>query len=340
MRQSDHGQVCEAGGQRGFSRRSFMAGVAAAAAVAGLDGRALAAAFDAALTGKNRLPLGFSTLGCPGWTWNQILDFAQQYNFLGVELRGLHGNMDLPTCPEFSAGRIEQSKREVTDHGLHISSVDSDSIMNEPDVKKCEEQLAAARRFIDLASVLGAPYIRVFGNEMVGTEDESIARVASSLRHLGDYAGRKNVTVLLESHGDFTHSPVLRRIFEKADSPHVGLLWDANHTYVLGGEDPAFTVAQVGKYIHHTHLKDSVGKGEQAHYVLTGEGEVPVKRQVEVLVDMGYTGYFSFEWEKVWHPDLQDPEIAFPEFAKVMTQYLQDAYAHRPKQPEAKKSEN
>lgn len=310
-----------------FSRRRFLAGLGSVAAAAKLIPRALAAPFPR----REDLPLGFSTLGCPTWSWNKILDFAKQYGFVGVELRGIEGNMDLPTCPEFGPTRIEQSTKDVADRGLHISSVDSSAAMHESDPPKREEQLAEARRFIDLASRLGVPYIRVFGNQIVGTPDEAIARVAKSLRELGDYAGPKNVTVLMESHGDFTHSPMLREIFEKADSPHVALLWDANHTYVQGREDPDFTVAQVGKYIRHTHLKDSVGNGDHLRYVLTGQGEVPVKQQVQLLVNIGYKGYYSYEWEKAWHPDLRDPEIAFPDYAKVMTGYLKDAYAHRHK---------
>jgi hypothetical protein len=41
-----------------------------------------------------RLPLAFSTLGCPGWTWPQILDFAEKNEFAAVELRGLLGDMN------------------------------------------------------------------------------------------------------------------------------------------------------------------------------------------------------------------------------------------------------
>src|SRR5256885_7371195 len=37
---------------------------------------------------------------------------------------------------------------------------------------------------------------------------------------------------------------------------------------------------------------------------LTGRGGVPVKRQVELLVAAGYAGYYSFEWEKAWHPEI------------------------------------
>ena len=275
--------------------------------------------------GSESLPIGFSTLGCPGWNWLKILDFAQHNGFAAVELRGLQGTMDLPARPEFSAANIAESRKQVAARGLRISCVSSSANMHDTDPQKHAEQMADARRFIDLAHALGSPYVRVFGNKIVGPRDLALEHIANSLRELGDYAGPRDVTVVIESHGDFTDSPTLRTILEQANSSHVALLWDAHHTFVSGKEDPAFTVAQLGKYIRHTHLKDSRKEGDDVHYVLTGRGEVPVRRQIEVLVDHGYRGVYSFEWEKVWHPEIEEPEIAFPDFARVATQYLKDA---------------
>ena len=301
-----------------LNRREFVKGTALAMF-------ALPSAFAAR---EQQLPIGFSTLGCPAWDWTKILDFAQQNRFAAVELRGLQGTMDLPSRPEFSPERIEQSKKDVASRGLRISCLGSSSNMHDADPQKHAAQLADARKFIDLASALGVPYVRVFGNKLEGPRDEVVARVAKSLHELGEYAGPKRVTVLIESHGDFTNSPLLREVFDQANSPHVALLWDAHHTFVDGKEDPEFTVKQLGKYIRHTHLKDSKTEGNDHHYVLTGRGEVPVKRQVKALTDMGYKGYYSFEWEKVWHPDLEEPEVAFPDYAKVMSEYLNSAHAH------------
>ena len=303
-----------------MDRREFMQATAALA---------MSAPVLNAIPVAQDLPIGFSTLGCPGWEWTKILNFAKENGFTSIELRGLQGNMDLPSRPEFAPGRIAQSKKEVALHGLKISSVSSSAEMHEPDPQKHEQQLADARRFIDLASALGAPYVRVFGNKVEGDRDAVIKRVSQSLRSLGEYAGPKGVTVIIESHGDFTNSSLLRAVLEGANSQHVALLWDANHTYVDGKEDPAFTVSQLGKYIRHTHLKDSVGHGEDVHYVLTGRGEVPVKKQVQELVNIRYRGAYSFEWEKVWHPDLQEPEIAFPDYARVMRDYLMKANANK-----------
>src|SRR5437016_12998933 len=85
-----------------------------------------------------RLPIGFSTLGCPSWDWLKILDFAQQNGFAAVELRGLMGTMDLPSRPEFAPARIEQSKKEIAARGLRISCVSSSANLHDVDSRQHE----------------------------------------------------------------------------------------------------------------------------------------------------------------------------------------------------------
>jgi hypothetical protein len=46
---------------------------------------------------------------------------------------------------------------------------------------------------------------------------------------------------------------------------------------------------------------------------------------VAVLAKAGYTGYYSFEWEKRWHPEIEDPEVAFPHYARTIGEYLTEA---------------
>ena len=276
-----------------------------------------------------RLPLGFSTLGCPAWTWPQILDFAAAHGYVAVELRGLLSTMDLSQVPELAPGRLDEAKRQLGAHGLSISDLGASAQMHEMDPAKRTAQLAEGRRFIDLAQALGAPYVRVFGNNYVKDvpRADMLAHIAGGLRELGDYARPKGVTVLIESHGDFTDSPSLLEILGQVDSPAVQLLWDAHHTFVAGKEQPEDTVRQLGRYIRHTHLKDSVPAATAGgrRYVLTGTGEVPVRRQIEALVKIGYRGYYSFEWEKRWHPDIAEPEVAIAQFATVATEYLRGA---------------
>src|SRR5439155_2037 len=233
-----------------------------------------------------------------------------------VELRGLQAAMDLTQAPEFAPERLGEEKRQLAEHGLRVPCLGSSANMHEMDAAKRAAQLDEARRFIDLARALRAPYVRVFGNKYVDgvPRPAMLAHIARGLRELGDYARPKRVTVLIESHGDFTDSPTLLDILQQAASPGVALLWDAHHTFVSGKEAPEDTVRQLGSYIRHTHLKDSVpagtGGGGDRRYVLSGTGEVPVRRQIEALAHSGYHGYYSFEWEKRWHPEIEEPEIA------------------------------
>src|SRR5450755_2561742 len=239
------------------TRREFVS----AMALMGLGAQFAGARFT--VKDDARLPLAFSTLGCPKWSWQEILDFAAQHGFAAIELRGLLGEMNLPVRPEFAADKIAADKGDVAAHGLKIANLGSSEEMHDADPQKHAQQLADARSFIDLAAALGAPYVRVFGNEIHGPREEVLARVSAGLHELGEYAGPRNVTVIIESHGDFTDSPTLKQVLTRADSEHVALLWDAHHTFADGHEDPEFTVAQLGKWIRHTHLKDSVPDGKE-----------------------------------------------------------------------------
>ena len=312
-------------GNDGMDRRGFLraAGTLAAVAATGCS-RGISVGSPAA--GAGRLPLGFSTLGSPKWDWIPTLDFAAAHGFAGIELRGLQQTMDLSQRPEFQPDRLAQTKRELAARGLSVPCLGASVNLHEQDTAKLGAAMAETRRFIDVASGIGAPYVRVFGNEWVkGMRREAVlAYIARGLRELGDYARPRGVTVLLESHGHFVESPTLAELMRLADSPNVAILWDAHHTHVAK-ESPETTVAQLGRWIRHTHLKDSVPAGTGRKYVLTGRGEVPVKHQIEVLARSGYRGFYSLEWEKRWHPEIEEPEVAFADFATVASGYLRDA---------------
>lgn len=285
-------------------------------------GAATAVASQLMWAREDALPLAFSTLGCPAWEWKNILEFAQANGYAAIELRGVMGDMDLPSRPEFAPGQLAQTKQQVAAHALKISDLGSSSEMHTADPAERAKQLADARKFIDLASALGTPYVRVFGNQLKGPREEVIARVADGLHQLGEYAGPRGVTVIIESHGDFVESPLLKEVLTRADSKGVALLWDAHHTFVDGHEEPEHTVAELGSWIRHTHLKDSVPEGKGRKYVLPGKGDVPIERQVAVLRNIGYKGYYCFEWEKKWHPDIEEPEVAFPAYVEAMKKYF------------------
>jgi sugar phosphate isomerase/epimerase len=305
------------------SRREFLQSSAFALLGAACAGAPRASAGAAGA----RLPLGFSTLGCPAWTWPQILDFATANHFPALELRGLQDKVDITQHPDLAPARLADVKQQLADRGLTVICLGASARMHETDPATRAAQLDETRRYIELAHALGTPYVRVFGDRYPPGEDREAARarIAATLREAGERARDQGVTLLIESHGDFTDSPSLLEILQRADSPAVALLWDAHHTFIASHEAPADTVRQVGRWIRHTHLKDSVAAGTARRYVLTGTGEVPVRQQVEELARAGYRGFYSFEWEKRWHPEIEEPEVAIRQYAEVASDYLRRA---------------
>lgn len=274
-----------------------------------------------------KLPLAVSTLGCPKWDWNTIVRNTSSWGFAALELRGIQDQMDLTKCAEFTGTRIKTTLQDLSAAGLTISDLGASAQMHEPDPAKRARHMDEARRFIDLAHLMNVPYVRVFPDRLVPGEDKTVtfARISQGLHELGEYARPSGVVVVLESHGEFRRGQELLPVLEGAKSNNVAFLWDAHHTCVEG-EKPADTYKQLGKYTRHVHLKDSVPvPGKPSHerrYVLTGVGDIPVKETVRVLVTQGYKGYYCLEWEKRWHPEIEEPEIAFPHYAKVMREYL------------------
>jgi sugar phosphate isomerase/epimerase len=278
---------------------------------------------------KPRYPIAFSTLGCPGWSWKTILEQADRLGYVAIELRGVAGEMDLPKVPELSDSRLAGTMKDLGALGLVISDLGASSAMHETGAAR-EKALDEGRRFIDLAHAMGVKYVRMFGDHIPPGEPREavIARVIEGFQQMAAHAKPAGVTVLMESHGDFTHSKDIEAVRAGVASEAFALLWDAHHTYVAGNEPPADTYAALGRWVRHTHLKDSKPAGPGAddrRYVLTGTGDVPVKSQVQVLASAGYKGYYCFEWEKKWHPEIEEPEVAFPHFARTITGYLKDA---------------
>ena len=274
-----------------------------------------------------RYPIAFSTLGCPAWSWKTILEQADRLGYAALELRGVAGEMDLPKVPELSGSRIATTRQDLAALGLVIADLGASARMHEKAPAVRQAQLDEGRRFIDLAHALGVKYVRMFGDRIPDGEPRAdvMQRVAEGFREMAAHAEPAGVTVLMETHGDFTRSPDLVAIERAVRSKAFALLWDAHHTFVAGKEAPADTYAALGPFVRHTHLKDSTAAGAERRYVLTGAGDVPVKAQVAVLAKAGYAGYYSFEWEKRWHPEIEDPEVAFPHYARTVGKYLAEA---------------
>ena len=295
------------------TRRQFIKTTTAAAAAISITGLPFYI--------KPKPLLSFSTLGCPDWNFDKILKFASDNNYDGLELRGILRELDLPKCPEFnSPENIKATKEKIAANKLKIVDLGSSCALHHKEGTERQKNLDEGKRFIDLAQQLGCPNIRVFPNELPkdGTRQSVVDLIIQGLQYLGDYARNTDVSVLMESHGDAVKTDELKQLMESVARPNVGLVWDVVNMWSVTKESPVNVYAQLKPYIRHTHIKDAKMVDDKPQYVLVGKGDTPILQAVDLLYKDGFKGYYSFEWKKLWHPDIADSELALTDYARVM----------------------
>ena len=270
------------------------------------------------------MKLSFTTLGCPDWTLRQIVENAGQMGYDGVDLRGLQDEIDVSKTPEFTTG-LSETKALFADHGVDISGIAISARYAVVDPAEREAQFDETRRNMELAAKLGTHILRVYGGRVPEghTVDSIMPTLVENPREIADEAGAYDVTLALETHDDWTDSAVFARLMAEANHPRVRVLWDLHHPYRTNDEPAEVTYKNLAPYTVSTHIKDSVPNPDGSHtYVLLGEGDVPLKQMIDMLVAGGYNGYAILEWEKRWHRELAEPEIAFPQYVSKMREWL------------------
>jgi sugar phosphate isomerase/epimerase len=272
---------------------------------------------------KEKLKLSFSTLGCPDWTFEKIVSFAAENGYGGIEVRGIQHQMDLAKCKEFSTENLAATLQLMKDKELRFVDLGSSAEMHHSDAAERQKHLDEAKRFIELAEKLRCPYVRVFPNKLPKEDrDKTIDVIISGLKEAGNYTNGTSVMVLMETHGDVVESALLKRIMDSVSHPNVGLVWDVTNMWTVTKEPPAQVYSLLKKYIRHTHIKDATLSDKGPQYKLMGKGEVPIFEAIDILYKDDYKGYYSFEWEKLWHPDIDEPEVALADYPKAMMQHF------------------
>lgn len=264
------------------------------------------------------LRISFSTLACPDWTMPQIIAIAAGGGYNGIELRFVQGEDSLWKLPVFSGKELVSTKRALADRALTISCLDTSCRFHSPDATERGRWITEGTRMADLAAELGAPGLRVFGDTIQPGADRTSTQswIAESIRKLAEIAAARGVGVWLENHGDFAAADQTAAILLQAASPGAAVVWDPANSFAATQEQPAQGAARLGGMIRHVHIKDLRRDQDGWRYVLAGKGVFPLLELKATLEDLHYERFLSFEWEKKWHPEIADADIALPHFAR------------------------
>ena len=261
------------------------------------------------------MKLAFSTLGCPNWELVQIIETARRLGYNGVELRALGGSLDLLGRPEFSPMEIANTRSYVEDHDIEICCVDTSCTFHSTDRTERLAQVNLAIAHSELAGALGAPLIRVFPDKIQPGVDRDQTReyIVDCLRQIAESMPTE-VRLGLETHGDFARAEDSADIIIKTNHPKVKVIWDVANSVAAGDSiDEAARIVE--PYLVHVHLRDARPVGSE-HWlpVLAGRGNVSFAETLASLQKLNYDGYISFEWEKHWRTEIEEPDVALPDF--------------------------
>lgn len=271
------------------------------------------------------MKFSFSTLACPAWSMYSAIEQACTLGYDGIELRFLENSDRLWELPAFFGAGLKETCDRLASAGLVIPCVDTSCLFHFPDETQRKQSMEMGQAMVELAAALHAPGIRIFGDRIPAGADRAstTAWISDGLQQLAEFARPAGVEVWLETHGDFACASDAMSVLDAAAIPNTGAIWDPLNAYAEFAEELGEGWRRLAPVVRHVHIKDArrlAGSlpSDPWEPVLPGTGDFPALALVGLLREQGYAQFISFEWEKRWHPQIPDPEIALPHFIEWM----------------------
>ena len=103
---------------------------------------------DLFAAGRNKLLLSFSTLGCPDWSFQQIVDFAVQHGYKAIEIRGIQRQLDLTKCKEFDSPQNRQATLKLMkEKGLRFINLGASTNLHFAEGAEREKKFSGSQAF-------------------------------------------------------------------------------------------------------------------------------------------------------------------------------------------------
>ena len=219
-------------------------------------------------------------------------------------------------------GDFAMELREEADRvGIPISNYTIGADMLNGSNGDQEAEVARVCGEVDIASILGCPGMRhdcsngVFPEGWKGprTFDAALERMAEGCRKVTEYAASKGIRTMVENHGYFCQDSMrVEKLVTAVAHPNFGLLIDMGN-FICADDEPEKAVGRLAPLAFHCHAKDFHLKpgtmpwpgrgwnmsrgGNWWRGAIIGHGNVPVWQCIRILVNKGYDGVLSVEFE-------------------------------------------
>jgi sugar phosphate isomerase/epimerase len=243
-------------------------------------------------SGKGKLKLSLNAFSFNGplmeqkMTLDHLLDTCAEIGFDGVDITGYY----FPGYPNVPPDEyLYHVKRKAFRLGLDITGTGVRNDFTDPDKNKRNEHVTLVKNWIDAASKLGAPVIRIFAGTQnpKGYSREQITEwMLADIKECLAYGKQKGVIVAIQNHNDFimTADHAIEFI-EKINSEWFGLILDTGSYRV---HDPYAEIAKSAKYAVNWQIKENV-------FINGLEKEADIPKIIQTIHASDYRGYIPIE---------------------------------------------
>jgi len=225
-----------------------------------------------------------------------LLDFPKMV----AERFGIHGIEPLDEhFLSTDAGYLDQFREALQKSGSRVVNIPVGRLGSfyDADAEKRKQAIATAKRWIDVAGVLGSPSVRVHVASAKNAPNVAVA--AESLREVAEYGERNNIVVHLENDDPRSEEAFfLVDVIKTANTMWLRALPDFCNSMLLERGDD-YNYKAVSAMFDHAygicHVKDSEQEGKKMFHVDLG-------RTFAIAKAAGYRGYFSMEYDAEGDP--------------------------------------
>lgn len=285
----------------GLSRREFLGGCAAGLTLAGANAalaiepiqRTGPASFQSSLAAyslrkylkDSRRDSGAGSLTLPGF-----IQYCAEQGLDGAELTAYYFPADVTDA------YLDELKGTASKCGVQISGGAIGNDFCKPPGEGLNDQIAYARKWLEIYGKLGAPTIRFFAGRVPKgeSEEKAVRRCTRVLNMICEEAGKHGVKVALENHGGVTaRAEQLLKIVEAVDSPHFGVNFDSGN--FRSSDDPYAELEMIAPYAISAQIKVEMTVGGK-------KAPADMERIVKILKDAQYSGWVALEYEAAEEP--------------------------------------
>lgn len=215
-----------------------------------------------------------------------LLEFCSGQNLPAVDITAYYfpGYPDVP--PD---AYLYEIKRKAFSLGLHISGTGVRNDFTDPDKEKRAADIQMVKAWIEAASKLGAPVIRIFSgvqNPPGFTWDEVASWMVEDIKECVAFGKANGVVVAVQNHNDFIQTAdQVTFVKEKVDSDWFGLILD---TGSYAQENPYEGIAKNIQHAVSWQIKENINDHGT-------EKPIDLNRLFSLIRKSGYHGYLPVE---------------------------------------------